>query len=367
MSDYINFGVADFILDDSFCRWVLRKSPEDTSFWESFLVDNPEKIEIIRQAQGLVMEVYGAHDYLTDDELRVELDRLSMARHAVHQIPERRLYRQWVGVAAAILVGLAGLLFYYIANRQSNEMAGSAYQLRIENSTTGLKEVVNESPELKLVNLPDGSKLTLKSGSRVSFPTTFDGAERSVYLSGEAFFEVVKNPDKPFLVYANELVTKVLGTSFTVKAFEKEKEVKVVVRTGRVSVFVVKDPKKPVEQIAENKAELILTPSQQVVFDRSEQRIKRTLIENPLPVTDLSTLATSFQFEGTPVKRVFEALEKAYEVRISYDAELLAKCELTAELDGEPLFEKLDLICKAIEARYEVIDGQVVVYGKKCQ
>lgn len=368
MSDYINFELADFVLDDSFCRWVLRKTPEDTLLWERFLLDYPEKSEMVRQARELVLEVHTAHEYLTDDELRRELGRLSLARKEVAVVPspERRIGRQWIGVAATLLIGLAGLLFYYMSSDSRNG-GQSAYDIRIQNNAGSLKEVVNESHETQVVDLPDGSTITLQSGSRVSFPETFDGPERSVYLSGEAFFTVTKNPDKPFIVYANELVTKVLGTSFTVKAFEKEKQVQVVVKTGRVSVFVVKDTKKSSEQLKASKAELILTPNQQVVFDRGEQRMKRTLIESPLPVNEQDAVVSNFQFEGTPVKRVFEALEKVYEVRITYDADLLAKCELTAELDGEPLFEKLDLICKAIEARYEVIDGQVVVYGKKCQ
>ncbi len=60
---------------------------------------------------------------------------------------------------------------------------------------------------------------------------------RDVYLSGEAFFEVTKNPDRPFRVFANEIVTKVLGTSFTVRSFENDTTIQVIVRTGKVTVY----------------------------------------------------------------------------------------------------------------------------------
>ncbi|MVM36761.1 DUF4974 domain-containing protein [Spirosoma sp. HMF3257] len=72
-------------------------------------------------------------------------------------------------------------------------------------------------------------------------------------------------------------------------------------------------------------------------------------------------------FDHTPVVAVFKKLEAAYGIVINYDVDLLTGCELTAEFGSESLFEKLDLICRATESHYEVIDAQIVIYSKGCR
>ena len=373
MSDYIHFDVKDFVLDESFCAWVIKDLEADSMFWEKFVRDHPLKAETIRLARELVEEVHKAHDDLTDEELRMELGRLSQARlereaGSVFSKPSMD-WKRIGGVAAAIgFIGLMGILFYSIrGNRSETADRSSAYHLRTGLKSNSLKEIVNNQAEPQWTELPDGSRIQLHRGSRISFSESMSGSQRDVYLSGEAFFEVKKDPGRPFVVYANELVTKVLGTSFTIQAFEGQKEVKVAVRTGKVSVFVVKDKDQAVERMADGKAELVLTPNQEVVFNRNEQRMKRSLIATPQPVNAENLSDQLLEFDNTPVNKVFGELERIYEVSIVYDAELLSGCALTAQLANEPMYEKLDLICKAIEARYEVIDGQIVIYGKKCQ
>ena len=101
-------------------------------------------------------------------------------------------------------------------------------------------EVQTDFGFTKTIVLKDNSHVTLNSKSKISYPNLFQ-YNRNIRLEGEAFFEVAKNPDQPFFVYANGLVTKVLGTSFIISAFETEKDVKVVVKTGKVSVFALTD------------------------------------------------------------------------------------------------------------------------------
>ena len=223
-------------------------------------------------------------------------------------------------------------------------------------------KIINDDNGTKPVSLPDGSTVRLSPKSKLSYPAVFVKAEREVLLNGEAFFEVTKNPRSPFKVYTSDIVTTVLGTSFTVKAFDGDKDVRVVVKTGKVTVATntardeTRDPEKN---------QLVLLPNQQVVYHRDEQKMKRSLIGNPSPVGQPDT--ANLVFENAPVARVFESLQKQYEVQIIYDADLLADCQLTAELGQEPLFEKLAMICKAIQARYELIDGQIIIHGSSCK
>jgi ferric-dicitrate binding protein FerR (iron transport regulator) len=209
--------------------------------------------------------------------------------------------------------------------------------------------------------MPDGSKAVLKPNSRLSYNESFAGPVREVYLSGEAFFDVRKNPRKPFLVYANGLIIKVLGTSFEVKAYEKDKQVTVMVKTGRVSVFAHQAMK---NQDPETKG-LVLTSNQKAIFGKEDEHLSRTLVERPTLLLSSRELE-QFSFNNAPIDQIFTALEKAYGVDIVFDEEVMTNCFLTTSLTNETLFEKLDIICEGLESTYKVVDAQVIISSKGC-
>jgi ferric-dicitrate binding protein FerR (iron transport regulator) len=250
-------------------------------------------------------------------------------------------------------------LVYQIRQQQ---LPKTAYQLRTESVQQTLTEVRNDEQRNKSVPLSDGSVVELKPGSRVSFPKTFDARQREVYLTGEAFFQVAKNPNQPFYVYANELVVRVLGTSFTVSAFDLDKQVKVMVKTGKVSVFA----NQAVQKTKPQTANLILTPNQQAVFDRVNLGLKKSVVTTPEPLVAATEMGSLFHFNRTPITTVYKRLEQVYGVPIVYDAEVQKGCELSAELGDESLYDKISLICKATGSQYEIIDGQIVIYSKGC-
>jgi ferric-dicitrate binding protein FerR (iron transport regulator) len=235
------------------------------------------------------------------------------------------------------------------------------YSKLIQEAEIPVQEAVNNSKAPLLVRLPDGSTVTLEENSRLSYSKDFSRPEREVFLSGGAFFEVAKNPKKPFVVYANELVTKVLGTSFMIRAFEKDQRVIVAVKTGKVSVFTNKENTPQNSKVKS----ITLIPNQQAIFSRKEERLSRSLVEQPQVIISKQELL-HFSFTNAPVVTIFEALEKAYGVKMQFDEEVLSGCRLTTSLSNETLFERLDVICEAIDATYKVVDGEVLISGKKC-
>ena len=91
------------------------------------------------------------------------------------------------------------------------------------------------------VKLPDGTIVTLNKSSKISYPEKFTKGKRIVYLEGEAFFDVARNPEKPFIIYAQQSETKVLGTSFNLKADKADNEVIITVAEGHVEFSSDKD------------------------------------------------------------------------------------------------------------------------------
>ncbi|GAB4016491.1 hypothetical protein GCM10028808_45110 [Spirosoma migulaei] len=257
--------------------------------------------------------------------------------------------------AAAVVVLGIGLGWYFLMNP-----AREADSARLT-AQTGKRELVsktNESSQPLRVALSDGSIITLKPGSHVQYPPRFTGNRREVQLVGEAFFEVTKNPERPFIVYANGLVTKVLGTSFTIVADAGKPTAEVVVRTGRVAVYRQTDKQ-------ENESDLVLKPNEKATFFRTDSRLVKSLADHPI-VLRPAAIKTHFVFDDTPVARVFRELDDVYGIHISFDEQALVNCTLTANLANQPLSAQLDMICLSIGATYQINGTRIQVSSRGC-
>ena len=238
--------------------------------------------------------------------------------------------------------------------------------------TTGINEVIlddfreisNSTAAVKKVELADGSTISLYPKSKVKFPEDFNRNERSVYLTGQAFFEVVKNAQKPFWVFTEDISTQVVGTSFMVKAFEGTKEIDVEVKRGKVLVYTRKDLKTAQKGQKNTLPGMMIVSNQKVSFSKSEEKLVKAIIEDPEQIEKIDE--GLFRLEEEPVPVVFARIEKVYGIPINYDAQSMAECYVTANLEGEALFRKLDLICKITHSSYEIADGQIFVYSKGC-
>ena len=221
-------------------------------------------------------------------------------------------------------------------------------------------EIVNNSLQPQLVVLPDHSTVVLQPKSKIGYKTLFEGATREVVLSGKAFFEIERNPAKPFFVHANELVTKVLGTSFTIEAFATEKQINVLVQTGSVAVCSQADTQIKAFMNQTTLTGLVLQANEAAAYNRSNNTLSKIIAK-------AHTTSQLFELEEVPVTKVFKSIEKEYNVDIVVDEEMIAHCTITASLSNKHLFNKLDIICRVIQARYELIQGKIVVYAQKCK
>jgi transmembrane sensor len=154
----------------------------------------------------------------------------------------------------------------------------------------------------------------------------------------------------------------VLGTSFNVMAYEGAKEISVAVKTGRVSVSKKAGSSKAVTPVSE---EVILTPNQEVVYNTSLEYFAQKLVAKPEIIAEKPTLFET-EYDGVPVVKIFSALEQNYGIDIEYDEETLSSCLLTTSMAEEGLYERVQIICKAIGAQYEIQDTQIVIKSKGC-
>ena len=247
---------------------------------------------------------------------------------------------RWMSVAATIvlLLGL-GYLTYK--------------RLSVETQVIPVTEIVKTTEWGKKLNLtlPDGTQVRLNSGSTLKFPDRFDGNTREVELSGEAFFEVTKNPNKPFIITSGEVSTTVLGTSFNVNTYPESQQVAVTVATGKVKV-------------ASKDSEVLLGPNEQGVFDKSTKIISKEQIDI---AAFLYWKNGVLHFEDVRLTKVMESLERWYGVTFVFENKNFEDCHLTASYDNEMLSAVLESIMFTKKGlAYEYVEDKTILIKGKC-
>lgn len=372
MPDYRQLEPGAIAADASFQRWQLLGDPIDGAFWEEWLRQHPDQGERIEQAAELLKVVRGTYEQrlaefvpLSDEEIRAGMHRLraSIREPGVRRVRWLRLTPVRYGIAAGLLALLVG--FGWNTFGPTDRKPADLYGESVAHAEGPLVEIATTN-QSRRVDLPDRSTVTLYPNSRMSYDRSFRGRSRDVYLSGKAQFDVVRNPAKPFYVFANGLTTKVLGTRFTVRADAGTQHVNVSVRSGKVAVFAPNratptepDPERAVKSV-------VLTPNQQLTFLPVETRFVRSVVAQPVRL-EPPAQQPSVRFRRAPIADVFAALERLYGIPITFDADQMRHCYLTASLTDEPLFGQLDLICHTINARYEQIDGAIIVHSSGCE
>lgn len=356
MNSYRDYEVEDFVCDDSFIEWVLNPKKESSDFWDNWQRENPDKVTHLQNARAILMaiRVKDNHKHLTESDLLSIVDYVNrkgpemQEARVVHT--EHRSYT-WLKVAASIAVVFSLTMGYrYFKNHVSSTPANTtSLPLPVETNLTRIK---NQSKEGLVVKLSDGSLVVLSPNSNLAYPRSFSGSNRAVTLEGKGFFEVKKNPEKPFFVHTKYLTTKVLGTSFIVNAPVNQVST-VVVITGKVMVNRTDDP--------QEKNWITLTPNKQVVYAPSTEKFKTdTVVHHPTLSADVAYNA--FVFKETPFLNIIKKLEEAYHITIEYNRDKYGKTSITGDISKLSLDEKIKFICKAVNADYQIEAGRIRIF-----
>lgn len=256
--------------------------------------------------------------------------------------PGRRLWRSiliYTGAAASLLLLLVVGWQNLLPNAEKGPISYGT-----SSTARDLNTVTNTRAHVVPVVLPDGSSVLLYPKSSLTYNDFSGENNREVFLTGKAFFEVMRNPDKPFLVQTHEMVTTVLGTSFMVNADESQPHYSVLVKTGSVAVSgkgLGKSSKEPLS--------VTLKENEEAVFDRSSEAFITVGIPSDKALSEnIIHAPKEYRFRATPVTDILDTLSRDYNVEFETDREVLANCSLTTVLKDKPLFDKLRIICEGI-------------------
>lgn len=242
---------------------------------------------------------------------------------------------------AAVVIGLVATSLIWFAN---------------QNMTTGmpvLEIVETGAAEQKELILPDGSVVLLNENSRLAYATDF--AVREVNLTGEAFFDVTKKNGQSFEIKTNTTKTRVLGTSFNVRAYDKT-PVEVAVVTGKVAV----------ESIEEGiDASVILLPNEGVVYDALVKKMEKN---KQATQNSVAWKTQELVFDNMALGNVIQTLERYFEIKIEGESKIL-NCHYTGTFKEPKLDEVLNTIAFTFPTDLEIkkVDGKYILIGQGCE
>ncbi len=197
-----------------------------------------------------------------------------------------------------------------------------------------------------LLTLSDGTIIYLNSESTLSFPIKFQGKERRVYLTGEAYFKVAKSTEYPFVVTAGELEVLVTGTTFGVRAYKDEKDIQTTLESGQVTVRV------------EGKS-VKLVPNKQVLFNKSTMGLEVRDVDVDLY---LAWADGRLVYDNCPLEKILTDLGRWYNIDVFYSRDELRSYQFSLNMKKHEEFTQvLELIGKTGEVQFEIKNNTVIV------
>ncbi len=197
--------------------------------------------------------------------------------------------------------------------------------------------------------LPDGTTVYLNTNSKIIFPKRFEKNKREITLKGEAFFEVTKDKNRPFIINVNEAQVEVLGTSFNILSNSSQKTVEVSVESGSVK-FSSKL----------NNNNLILIKGETAILERN--------ILNRKAISDINYMSWKtklIDFRESPLDYVITTINKTYASNIIIDNNLSSNLKLTAKFDQVPLDTIVESICLAFNFDYKKTGNKIHILNKQ--
>lgn len=396
----MTYSVEDFTQDLNFINWV-NKGIEQKE-WEYFVRDNPHLLKDITTARKIVtalryntkdLQEYDVHDVYKNIENFHTLNHKSKLTLTIRQI------MRYAAIFVIILsIGAAIPIFYYarnanryteIASSSSNnkeaklilsggeevllkgeqtdlQFNAAGNQIKIDRDSTinynretdqnAMAQVIIPFGRRSNILLSDGTKVWLNAGSKLVFPQKFSGKNRKVFLKGEAYFEVFKNKNFPFVVTTDKMNVTVLGTEFNMRDYDTDNEVEVVLVEGGVSL-------KENSVMSILGKEIKLNPNQKAVYNKSDNK---TSVESNVDVSYyISWKEGLLEFNRESIVTVFKRLSRFYNVSFVTESGVELTWKISGKLDlKESLEDVMKVVSDAAPITFQIDHDKVFVKSK---
>lgn len=311
-----------------------------------------EKVQILNwlsdeYADHTVLENYMESEWKGDEtvvDAQVEQIRLEKLRNQLYpkQSATTRVFnfrKINIAVAACIATVALAATFYLTG-------------IRLNSTNDQWTEIINQEKQMKQIVLPDSSTAWLNPESKLLIADFENAAKREARVEGEVFFDIKHNENRPFIVHAGSIETRVMGTAFNVEAYSDEQEVRVSLVSGKVAV----------RNISSERKEEILEPGEMISWSKSENRVQRGSISQ---VNEEDWTKGALIFNDVPLAYALERIAARYQLEVSYiDMPDLSEIKITTTLRDNHLNELLQIFPFVTPFKYKINGNKLYVTRK---
>lgn len=330
-------GYLEGNLTEEETQYLLEKVKTDKEFSEAF----EDIAEIFSAKTHLHGNDNRAHRALA--KLNVKIDELEHTELVGNEVPQKRFFKiqQWMAVAASVVLLAAGFFIYQTAqNSLASHKNHPAYAA-----------IYTLPGQQKKVTLPDGTSVILNASSSLRLADDFGQEKRKVYLNGEAWFDVKRNPQKPFIVTTGKVATQVLGTHFNVSAYQNDSNITVSLVQGKVQVDISNDLAK----------RMILDPGKQLVYSKADQQT-RVADFTTEEITGWKENKLVFNYDSWP--EVAKKLSRWYGIPVELKDSTLLHCKLKGTFDRLPFEKVMQQLNYVSAVSWKKENNKIIISGK---
>lgn len=339
----------NLVSDPLFIKWVKEEDPSAGEYWTNWLNANPGMSDLVEEAR-IFLELLPGEEIPEPSEISDIADRIveraSELEKVFKAVPSTSsaFSTSWVSklqkVAAVIgFLFVTGLAVYSVIS--AAKWIGSRMDL---------VSVTNHTGQPRTVLLPDSSVVMLNVDSRLEYHKKDRGKSREVSLTGEAFFDIRTNPNRPFVVNANDVLVTVPGTEFNVSNYSDDERAEVTVIEGYVVVSGYGQEGKSTR--------IPVRSNEKLVYHKANHSWIVNAVDTDI---DLLWKKGIMHFDHAPLTRIIRDLERWYNVEITLDVSINQKTYFTGRFNNSNLENILDGICFSLNCTYELEGDKVII------
>ncbi|MGV8137893.1 MAG: FecR family protein [Mangrovibacterium sp.] len=387
---FTEYSIEDLLEDPEFISAVKRAKTEGE--WDQFLRQHDGTKGNMLQARKFIRLMQTNEETLPEKEMLWEAIRKTDRQYT--RVAKGRKIRLSVSIAASviILITIGSLLiprlkserpyeFSEIGNEENSMLilpGGEKVALKKRESElvvlndqeaiqidrdsvvktivpatkVAMNEMIIPFGKKSKLSLADGTIVWLNAGSHFAFPQKFVGAKREVFLDGEAYFEVVKNKDQPFIVHSNDFQVEVLGTKFSVCGYASDNYSEALLLEGSVNIRVNR-------KLFND--ELLLSPNQKAIWSKEREEIS---LHNELsPELSIAWIKGWYEFSDEDIEHVLIKIERYYNVTVQYDRAFISRAlKVSGKLDlKESIGDVMKVIAEVAKIDYQITGDRLIV------
>jgi len=311
-------------------------SPKEISKLESWLKADPANMLLFEEMHKVwSLQIASQVENTTnlEDEWESMVGQIGITETPISRSINKQTRRSFLRIAAVFLLLIVpSVVYYWFFLPPGNDLLIAETQM-IE------------------ATLSDGTEVALNAGSSLKYPKQFEGKERKVVLNGEAYFDVARNEKKAFIIDAEAMKIRVLGTSFYVNTQAENNTMEVVLMEGSV-------------QLEFNHEQMMLEPGDKaIILPMLGEIVKKTNNDPNLLAWKTKTL----RFDDTPIHQIIEVLQNVYHKEIVVLDPGINNCRITATFEGQSLEAVLLVLQSTVDITARPKGDLIELSGKGCQ